>query len=706
MDISRLAQIIDAFSDVFNRVKSAEQLKLAIVLRRVIWNFITRCGGTFIDMHRKSFRPPTNRIEQLMEGLRSIIDAHARSSAHPAFYQLMVMLLMICPDTIALAADHAIEHGEAREDGCSKHVRCLARIHQHLTTRDVPESIVLASQELQRVASVLTVLPGNNVARLSDMFEADLNSVLLDSGTRLAPYREEPIDPKLLLISNMACQFQLNPEKSLQLFLPRVTSPKTEPWMQLVFVHAVNSALAQRYYLKSINEVTLFNKLIAKLFLDLLRRNVDTIQTISEQQAAGAGAQARSAGYGRRLQGYGADAAVAGYGAAARSICDMALNVASTGEKMSILPPNEIAQRVQLVAMVLGVVAEEPRLVIWGENEDAKFESIEAIVGAISTCIQEPSIAIQRRAGLALCALFNPVLLSEWVQSADIAFAMWTLSLQVIQGICRAIVHSMVTSTMAQHRQLLEIMFDMLVLSNCILELSSGVMGTTMEMAEYPQFEVAFEVVIMLHLWADDADITQLIQECIRLKIQGQQLMLDAGIPVDPTLSNHRLYQELDAGDVKQASMYSRLARMRAIFRTIRKNMRPTAGAQAAWQETYKLWRQMLLVLLMREETTRVPDGIVPAERDAASPSAGTAVAGGGSTSVSSGGDKDDKREAVSRRRNVFEKLTGHSTKSGLRNASGGSQPSGTAAPTTIGSALNPGSVAQRIGGGVAGSPV
>ncbi|KAJ2052417.1 hypothetical protein H4S04_001354 [Coemansia sp. S16] len=706
MDISRLAQIIDAVSDVFARVKPTEQLKLAIVLRRTIWGFISRCGGTFIDMHRKSYRPATNRIEQLMESLRAIIDSHARSSAHPAYYQLMVMLLMICPDTVALAADHAIEHGEAREDGCSKHVRCLARIHQHLTTRDVPEGIVLASQELQRVASVLTVIPGNNVARLSDMFEADLNSVLLDSGTRLSPYREEPIDPKLLLISNMACQFQLNPEKALQLFLPRVTGPKTEPWIQLVFVHAVNMALSQRYYLKSINEVTMFNKLIAKLFLDLLRRNVDTIQTISEQQAAGAGAQARSAGYGRRLQGFGADSAVAGFGAAARSICDMALNMASTGEKMSILPPNEIAQRVHLVATILSVIAEEPRLAIWGENEDTKFESLELIVGAISTCIQEPSIAIQRRAGLALRALFSPVLLSEWVQSADIAFAMWTLSLQVIQGICRAIVHSMVTSTMAQHRQLLEIMFDMLVLSNCILELSSGVMGATMEMAEYPQFEVAFEVVIMLHLWADDADITQLTQECIRLKIQGQQLMLDAGIPVDPTLSNHRLYQELDAGEIKQAGMYSRLAQMRAIFRTIRKNMRSTAGTQAAWQETYKLWRQMLQVLLMREETTRIPESSVPAERDAASPTSGSSGSAGGSNNVSSGGDKDDKREQVSRRRNVFEKLTGHSNKSGLRNASGSGQSSSSTTSTTLGSALTSGSVAQRIGGGVAGSPV
>ncbi|KAJ2907470.1 Ras GTPase activating protein ira2, partial [Coemansia aciculifera] len=89
MDISRLAQVIDAFSDVFARVKPAEQLKLAIVLRRAIWGFIMRCGGTFVDMHRKSYRPSTNRIEQLMDCLRTIIDAHARSSAHPAYYQLM-----------------------------------------------------------------------------------------------------------------------------------------------------------------------------------------------------------------------------------------------------------------------------------------------------------------------------------------------------------------------------------------------------------------------------------------------------------------------------------------------------------------------------------------------------------------------------------------------------------------------------------------
>ncbi|KAJ2518205.1 Ras GTPase activating protein ira2 [Coemansia sp. RSA 1939] len=706
MDALRLAQIIDAFADVITRIKPADQLRLIIVLRRVIWNFITRCSGTFIDMHRNMVRLSTSRIESLMDSLRTLIDSHTRSSAHPAYYQLMIMLLVLCPDTITLAAEHAFEHGEAREDGCSKHVRCISRIHQYVVSRDVPESIVLAAQELQRTASLLTVLPGNNVGRLAALFEGDVNSVLLDSSNRLSPYREEPIEPKLLLISTMSTGFQLNPEKALQVYLPRVSGPKAEAWMQLVFIYAIHGSLPQKRFTAGLSAYPMFNKMVSKLLLDLLRRNIDTIQTISEQQqAAGVvGAQARATtSYGRRSQGL-SDGSGSGSGAGApQSICDMALNMASTGEKVSIVPPNEIAQRVQMVSQILNLISVEPRLAIWGENEDSKFESMELIVGAISSCIQEPSIAIQQRSGLALRALFSPLLLSEWVQSADISFAIWTLSLQVIQGICRALVHSMVTSTMVQHRQLLEILFDMMVLSNSILELSSGAMGATVEMAEYPQFEVAFEVVVMLHLWADDTDITQLIQECVRLKTRGQQLMIDAGIPVDPTLSNHRLYLELDTNDIKQAGVYSRLAQMRAMFRIIRKHMRPTAGAQAAWQETYKLWRQMLQVLVMREETARVPDGSA-IERDSGhsgadsagtgSGSAATAAGGSGNSASGSGsgtsarGAKEEKPDHHKRRRNMFEKLTGQSNKLSIRS---GNNPGPSSSLTSGGSASSPG---------------
>ncbi|KAJ2358870.1 Ras GTPase activating protein ira2 [Coemansia sp. RSA 2618] len=660
MDISRLAQLIEAFADAFPRVKPADQLKLAVVLRRVIWGFITRCGGTFMDMHASMFRPSTTRLETMMDHIRAVIDAHTRPSAHPIYYQLMIMLIMLCPDLLAASAEHVIEHGETREDGCSKHVKFIGRIHQQLISRDVPESVVLGAQELQRVATVMTALPGNNAFRLSERFDADINAVLLDSSNRLSPYREEPCETKLLLLGTMSCQFQLSSEKAMQIFLPRVTGPKAEPWMQLVFIHAVSASMQQRYYRDGMGDAPVFNKMVSKLFLDLLRRNVDTIQTISEQQSTAGGSsngQGRGTSYGRRPQGYGD-----GGPTASRSICDMALNMYNTGEKVSIIPPNEIAQRVQMVSNILYEISAEPRLVVWGENEDTRFESLELIVGAISSCIQEPSLAIQRRAGYALRSLFNPLMLTEWMQSADIVFAVWTLSLQVIQAICRAIVHSMVTSTLSQHRQLLEIMYDMMVMSNSILEISGGMMGAAVEMAEYPQFEVAFEVVIMLHLWADDADISQITQECLRLKTQGQQLMIDAGIPVDLTLSNHRLYQELGTNDVKQAGMYSRLAQMRAIFRTIRKHMRPTAGAQAAWQETYKLWRQMLQVLLMREETARVPEsGPVASESPSVAPPASSSV------SVVSR-EREDKKDS-SRRRNMFEKLTGQGGKAGGRTA-------------------------------------
>ncbi|KAJ2369984.1 Ras GTPase activating protein ira2, partial [Coemansia sp. RSA 2607] len=533
-----------------------------------------------------------------------------------------------------------------------------------LTSRDVPEGVLLAAHEVLRVAAVLSPLPGNDVARLAELLQNDVNAISLDTSNRLSPFREEPIESKLLMVCAMGSQLQLNPEKALQTFLPYVTGPKAEPWFQLAFVHGINFADNQKHYIKGgIHSIPIVNKMVSKVFLDLLRRNVDTIQTISEQQAAGAGAQARNAGYGRRLPG---DAS-GGFNQP-KTICDMAMNIAGSGEKFSVIPPNEIAQRVQLVTLILVMISQNPRLAIYGENEDAKFESLELVVNTISQCIQEPSIAMQRFAGIALRSLFSPLVVHEWVQSADIAFALWTLSLQVMQGICRAIVHSMVTSSMAQHRQLLEIMYDMLVLSNRILELTSGAIGVSLEMADYPQFEVAFEVFVMLHLWADDVDISQLTQECMRLKTHSMQLMVDAGISVDNLVTNNRLYLELDTNDIKQAGMFSRLAQMRAIFRTIRKHMRPTPGAQAAWQETYKLWRQMLQVLVMREETARVPES--PSDREAAAAATAAATAAAAAAAAAAVGapptprsEKDDKKDQTSRRRNMFEKLTGQASK-------------------------------------------
>ncbi|KAJ2841113.1 Ras GTPase activating protein ira2, partial [Coemansia erecta] len=274
MDITRLAQVIDAFGDVFTRLRPNDQLKLAIVLRRVIWGFITRCGGTFIDMYRNVYRPASNRIEQLAENLRVVIESCGRNMAHPAFYQLKVMLLLICPDSVVHAAEHAIEHGEGRDDGCTSHVRFIARVRQMLASRDVPECALLAAHELQRVASVLTPLPGNNVSRLAELFENDVNAVVLDASNRVSPYREEPIESKILLLSTMTNQFQTNPEKGLQVFLPYISGTKAEAWFQLAFVHAVGASTNQRYYIKGgIKSFPVFNKMISNVFLDLLRRN-------------------------------------------------------------------------------------------------------------------------------------------------------------------------------------------------------------------------------------------------------------------------------------------------------------------------------------------------------------------------------------------------------------------------------------------------
>lgn len=715
IDISRLAQIIEAFSDVFPRVKPSEQLKLAIVLRRVVWAFIYRCNGTFIDMYRNMYRPSTNRIEPLIDCLHTIIDSQLSrtgNTAHPAFYQLLVMLIVVSPDSVALAAEHVTDHGGGRENCCSKTVRFIGRIRQQLVSREVPEACVLAAMEISRVVCLLFPLQNNPLGRLLDSFKDDLNAVLLDCSSRFVPSKDEPTDPPVLMIVNTKNMFQAYPEKTLKLFWSKLTVQKPLPHIQLCVVNALHLTFSQesRTHWSKIADLEGFVTSIGKLLYDLLRRNMEVIQIASEQHAAGlsnAHTRAIGLGTGGRRANAGQNG---GSSNASASICDLAIDMFSKGEKASLVISNELVERVFIVTRILGCIASDPDVAISGANEDVKFGAMEQLVNVIATCIQEPSFVTQRQAGLALRSLFNPALLAKWVQSADITFAVWTLSLQVIQNICRALVHSMVTSTMVQHRQLLEIMYDMLVLSNSILEMSAGVMGAAIEMAEYPQFEVAFEVVILMHLWADDREISQLTHECIRLKIRAQEIMVGAGVSLDPSTTNHRLYRELEESEVKKAGAYSRLAQMRAFFRTIRKHMRPTAGAQAAWQETYKLWRQMLQVLVMREETTRVPDGGVPLERE---PSNASSVAGNQPSTVGSGTantragsssrttEKEEKREQhVSRRRNVFEKLTGQSGKHASRNnnaATSGDRHANTTINTNAGSPPSQGSIGMGL---------
>ncbi|KAJ1961469.1 Ras GTPase activating protein ira2, partial [Dipsacomyces acuminosporus] len=481
MDLTRLVQVIDAFAEAFPRLKHADQVNLAITLRRVISAFTNRCAGTFIDMYQKVYRPSTVRIEQLSDALSALIESDQRATAHTAFFQLKAALFTLCPEAVAHAADHM----DGRGDGRSKQTAFINTIKQQLRSREVPEGFIHAALELQRAATILTVIPGNNIARIVQALEADINRVILDSSRLLLPYREEPVDPKQMLTHTLISQLQIDPEKALRYFLSLLTGPKSDPSLQMVFIYCVNRSLGQKHFANSVHDVPFFNKVVSQTFIDLLRRSIATVQSLSEQQS-GAGAQRGRTGHGSRRQpNYASEAQSSG---SSMSIIDMAYNMPSSNDAINVVPQNEISQRVLVISIILTTLIEEPKLAVWGENEVEKFESLESIVGAISSCIQEPSVAVQRLAGLALRTIFSPRSLAEWMQSEDIAFAVWTLSLQVIQGICRAIVHSMVTSTSTQHRQLLVIMHDMLVLSNNILETSSGALTAAIDMPENAQF--------------------------------------------------------------------------------------------------------------------------------------------------------------------------------------------------------------------------
>lgn len=115
LDRTRLAQLIQEFSSSFLHIKRHAQGPVAGALRQTIWNWIDIHPDQFtalVESNRKIEGGP----DVLFDGLYSASDISSSSAAvrTRAFYPLMAMLLVLCPDIARRVAT-----GESSRGGAS-----------------------------------------------------------------------------------------------------------------------------------------------------------------------------------------------------------------------------------------------------------------------------------------------------------------------------------------------------------------------------------------------------------------------------------------------------------------------------------------------------------------------------------------------------------------------------------------------------------
>ena len=151
LDRTRLASVLQEVSSTFLHVKRPAQISIASVLRKAIWNWVDVHPSelqNLVETHRKI----EGGAEALFNLLSSGSDISSSSQARRtrAFYPLMAMLLVICPDLFKKAAMG--DMGGRSLGGLTKKVSFLDSLQKGVGSSKAFEACTICYVDIVRAA--------------------------------------------------------------------------------------------------------------------------------------------------------------------------------------------------------------------------------------------------------------------------------------------------------------------------------------------------------------------------------------------------------------------------------------------------------------------------------------------------------------------------------------------------------------------------
>lgn len=193
---NRLSQVLQEVSSTFLHIKRPAQISIALVLRRAIWNWI-EVNPAELDALVESNRKIEGGADVLFDVLHSASDitslSHARRTR--AFYPLMTMLLVICPDMFKRAA--LGEAGSRGLGGLTKKLSFLESLRKGINSSKGFEACTICYVDIIRAA--MSISP-----RLES---CGVRSIVPDIQTDLRV--SFPLTPLFPLMCRMRCSTHL-----------------------------------------------------------------------------------------------------------------------------------------------------------------------------------------------------------------------------------------------------------------------------------------------------------------------------------------------------------------------------------------------------------------------------------------------------------------------------------------------------------------
>lgn len=159
LDHSRLSQVLQELSVSFLHIKRPAQVAIAQIFRKAIWNWIEVHPGEFnnlVEANRKMDGGADTLFDVLYSASDITSTTHSRRTR--AFYPLMAMLLVICPDLFKRAAMGDI--GGRSGGGLSKKLNFLESLRKGLGSPKGYEACAVSYVDFALAASYISPKSG------------------------------------------------------------------------------------------------------------------------------------------------------------------------------------------------------------------------------------------------------------------------------------------------------------------------------------------------------------------------------------------------------------------------------------------------------------------------------------------------------------------------------------------------------------------
>ncbi|KAL7332161.1 hypothetical protein PS15p_204242 [Mucor circinelloides] len=258
--------------------------------------------------------------------------------------------------------------------------------------------------------------------------------------------------------------------------------------------------------------------------------------------------------------------------------------------------------RVELLLDMLRLYRLDTKLATLGNNGNRVEENSACMVG-LATLFQHPVQRIRQGALDLLVKLHQADVIKDWGPPGQLVVNFWKISSPVILNLARQMLET--KSNDENLKSLLQLLIRLLKSRNIFLKSNQHLLAPEYaNMRERLQASVALEIALLVSLCSGNKEVCDDASQCIGLLCKEARMVdVDEGGEVKSVTiaCNLKVYEELSADDSK---FIGRKAQQKRIRKYLRMLPQHTPGNMAAWEEAWKRWKQLTLLMSRTSDDT------------------------------------------------------------------------------------------------------